>query len=534
MDTLLVGIDAACFPVLDPLFENGELPTIRSIFESGASGPLESQIPPWTASAWPSMYTGTNPGKHGVFDFLTFDGYDWDVVNATRVRQRTLWEIIDYHGFTSVVVNAPVTHPPREFDGALVPGYTAPENPTCHPEGILDDVREAVGEYRLYARKGLSEDEHLQEYLDLTRMRGEAFRYLADRFDPKFGFVQFQQTDTVFHEFPGDAEKVAAIYRAVDAQLARIIDQFDPETVIIASDHGMGEYTDTEFRVNEFLRAHGFVETKRGGEEGMPSWNTIWDGKLSEGEDSGAPEPGPLERAMARAAAFGITSQRLGRVLSRLGLAEFVVEHVPTSVISAGTEQVDFANSRAYMRSRIECGIRINLEGREPNGVVPAAEYESTREELIALLSAVETPNGDPVFEDVAPREKYFQGPEAEHAVDVVTVPAGFDQFLSAQLLGDEFGTPAEPWNHKLEGVIAASGDIVHPEVDVTGAHLFDVAPTVLASLGLPASDEMDGRVLPFIEEVGTSTYPAFEPDAAVETNDSAVEARLADLGYLE
>ena len=66
MQTLLIGIDAGCRSVLEPLFEEDALPHLASIFDEGSSGPLESQLPPWTPSAWPSLYTGVNPGKHGV------------------------------------------------------------------------------------------------------------------------------------------------------------------------------------------------------------------------------------------------------------------------------------------------------------------------------------------------------------------------------------------------------------------------------------------------------------------------------------
>ncbi len=70
------------------------------------------------------------PGKHGVYDFLSFDGYHWNVVNATHVRERPIWELLGEHGIRSVVVNVPVTHPAREFDGALIPGMTAPKTLT--------------------------------------------------------------------------------------------------------------------------------------------------------------------------------------------------------------------------------------------------------------------------------------------------------------------------------------------------------------------------------------------------------------------
>ena len=528
--TLLIGIDATCDRVLDPMFEDGELPALASIFERGVRERLESQIPPWTASAWPSLYTGMNPGKHGVFSFLSFDGYDWDVVNSTDVRERTMWELLDRHGMTSVVVNAPVTHPPREFDGALIPGYTAPEDPECHPDGLLEEVREAIGQYRVYPPKDV---DLVEGYRSCVRMRGEAFTYLADRFDPEFGFLQFQATDSIFHRRPEDDEAIRTIYREVDRQVGSILETCDPDTVIVASDHGIGPYDGVEFRVNDFLREEGYLRTKRGG-EGMPSWATVRERNLKEGDEATRRERSAIERTMATFAAVGVTSQRLGALLERLGLAEFVAERVPAAVVSAGAEQVDFPESAAYVRSRIELGVRINLQGREPDGIVPPSEYESVRSELIEALGSVTTPDGNPVFETVAPREAFFHGPESERAVDVVTVPANFDHFLSATLRNEQFGPPSEPWNHKLDGIVAIEGVGVDSDADVDGAHLFDVAPTVLATLDVPADERMDGHVLPCVSPVGRRDYPRFDGDLSIETADEEVERRLADLGYLE
>jgi len=529
--SLLVGIDAACFPVVDPMLSAGELPNLERILARGVGGPLRSQIPPWTPSAWPTAYTGTNPGKHGLFDFLAFDGYDWSVVDATRLRERPIWETASEAGRSSVVVNVPVTHPPRPFDGALIPGYTAPEDPPCHPEGLLADVRDAIGDYRVYlpGRKPYP----VSAYCDLARMRGRAFRYLADAFDPDFGFVQFQVTDTVFHRRPGDLEAVREIYRTVDHEVGEIVSACDPGNVVVVSDHGIGEYGGYEFRVNEFLRRRGYVETRRGG-EGMPSWATVRESRLRAGEEAGRDDPGPAERAMALAARVGITTQRVAPVVESLGLAPVLRRVLPRSVAEAGAEQVDFPRSVAYMRSRSELGVRINLAGREPDGTVPPEEYEAVRDELVDLLGSVLTPEGEPVFEDVAPRERYFDGPMAGDAVDVVTVPADFDHLLSARLDGDPFGPPSEPWNHKRDGLVAAAGPGIDPTASVEGADLVDVAPTVLATLGVPADERMDGRVLPIAESAGEERYPPFEATVAESARDEAVEARLADLGYLE
>ena len=60
-----------------------------------------------------------------------------------------------------------------------------------------------------------------------------------------------------------------------------------------------------------------------------------------------------------------------------------------------------------------------------------------------------------------------------------------------------------------------------------------DVAPTVLASLGVPPGDRMDGDALPAFEPLDPVSYPEYSGEDA-ETDDGAVESRLADLGYLE
>ncbi|AGN01550.1 hypothetical protein L593_08025 [Salinarchaeum sp. Harcht-Bsk1] len=587
--TLLIGIDGASHEVLA---ERGEsvVPNLTALLDRGSSGALESQIPPWTPSAWPSLYTGVNPGKHGVYGFLAFEGYDWDVVDYADVKAHALWELLSERGFTSVVVNVPVTHPPTAFDGALVPGYTSPESPTCHPSGLLADLEAELGDYRVYDDSTDPSDdraERIESYERLLASRGEAFRYLADRFDPDFGFLQFQQTDTVFHESPEDDRVVDAVYAAADREIGATIEACDPDVVLVASDHGIGPYDGHEFRANSFLRDRGDVATTVG-EGGMPSWTSIARNRLQGDPAGGAGDADgsadasgnsaangtagatALERSLAVAARVGVTSQRIERVVKRLGIEDLVLRIAPADAVRAAAEQVDFPASRAYVRDRIELGVRINLEGREPEGVVPPAEYDAVRSELVDALSAVETPDGEPVFEAVRPREAVFDGPYLEDAPDVVVVPNEFDQFLSASLHDEQFGPPSEPWNHKLDGLIAVAGDVdtsvsladrfratadgsrtaadspAAGDGSPTGdthreaAHLFDVAPTVLATFGLPAAERMDGDVLPVVEPAGVERYPDYDPaadgpaGAPAATEESAVEDRLADLGYLE
>ncbi|WP_435362206.1 alkaline phosphatase family protein [Haloarchaeobius sp. DFWS5] len=537
LDVLLIGIDAGCLSVFDELEERDTTPTLSRIREESAMGPLRSQIPPWTPSAWPSLYTGVNPGKHGVFGFVSYDGYDWHVSRADHIDEPTMWEMLDQNDVSSVVVNAPVTHPPPAIDGAVVPGFIGPENPRCHPEGTLDEIRREIGEYRVYPEysrgdENWTDEEKMEEYTSLVRMRSEAFQYLVDKHKPDFGFVQFQKTDTVFHEFEGDWDKVHQVYAEADKQIEQILEETNPDTVFIASDHGMGEYDAYEFRVNDYLHDEGFVEVTNGG-KGMPSWNPIRN-ELREGKDVDSWEPGMAEKLASAAAKMGLTATRIRKGLEKVKLDQVAMRYAPEDVARTGNKQVSFPDSIAYLRSRTELGVRLNVEGRDPEGVVAQEDYDDVRAEVIESLRGVTDPDGNPVFDEVVPRERYFEGDHVDEAVDIVTIPRNMNYFLSDQIRDEYFAPPTEPYNHKLDGVVAAFGEGVDETASIEGAHLFDVAPTIMSALGVPYNEKTDGKTLPVVEDIGARAYRSKGIDEKTQSPEEAVESRLSDLGYLE
>src|SRR5437763_11972890 len=66
---LVVGLDGGTEAVIG--LPDADLPNIAAIRAQGASATLRSTVPPITAAAWPSMMTGWNPGRHGMYDFRT-------------------------------------------------------------------------------------------------------------------------------------------------------------------------------------------------------------------------------------------------------------------------------------------------------------------------------------------------------------------------------------------------------------------------------------------------------------------------------
>jgi Flp pilus assembly protein TadD len=101
---------------------------------------------------------------------------------------------------------------------------------------------------------------------------------------------------------------------------------------------------------------------------------------------------------------------------------------------------------------------------------------------------------------------------------------------------------------HRPHGVFIAAGESIKRDELIHGATLLDVAPTILALLGLPVADDMDGKVLTriFKEPVEEERIDSYEPphpndgvhrDVTLEETDpwAARQAlvQLAELGYI-
>jgi len=152
-------------------------------------------------------------------------------------------------------------------------------------------------------------------------------------------------------------------------------------------------------------------------------------------------------------------------------------------------------DARAY--SLVPGRFYLNVEGREPDGVVPESEYEAVREELRAELEAWEGPNGNPVAKRVVERETVFRGDHDAIAPDLVVIPhEGFD-LKSGFRPHDAVFDPDGPRTgmHTFED---AALFIDHPDAKVEDADLLDVAPTLLRLLDVDygGRTDLDGASL--------------------------------------
>jgi hypothetical protein len=156
---LLIGWDAADWSILHPLIDAGEMPALRRLVESGASGALLCTQPLVPAAQWTTIGTGKRPWQHRVCHPIEkFIGNNEAVpVSAAQRRSRSLWQMLAQSGKRSLVVGWPATHGDQTENAVVVsdrfaqptvgPGikpWPPPPPGTYWPEGIgqrLDGLR---------------------------------------------------------------------------------------------------------------------------------------------------------------------------------------------------------------------------------------------------------------------------------------------------------------------------------------------------------------------------------------------------------
>src|SRR5882762_6887447 len=70
---IVIGLDGLETSIVEAMLSQGELPNLAKIRSVGSYSRLRTTSPAQTPVAWSSFATGTNPGGHGIFDFIRRD-----------------------------------------------------------------------------------------------------------------------------------------------------------------------------------------------------------------------------------------------------------------------------------------------------------------------------------------------------------------------------------------------------------------------------------------------------------------------------
>ncbi|KPJ59649.1 MAG: hypothetical protein AMS15_06765 [Planctomycetes bacterium DG_23] len=475
---LIIGLDGATWKVLRPLMEEGYMPHLAKLAAGGARGTLMSILPANTAAAWSSFQTGVNPGKHGITNFMMYDSSanQMKLVSSVSIKSKTVWETISEQGRKTILINVPMTYPPRPIKGIVLSGILTPRvgPDMIYPGRLFGELKERLREYKILvpgnrlANMGL--EEFINEQIGVEKVRFDLARHLLKQYEWDVFMVHNQSMDVVQHtcwryldrnSSYFDEKKfsqIAPFYEASDEFIHSLLDAAGPEvTVIIVSDHGFG-LSERSLNLNVWLRKAGFLSVN----------SRIWLGYL----------------------------KYLVKRMDWLGLRKRLIDKKWTVFRLLGARAkfnqmlINWQKTRAFTASHFYGSIYLNC-GEGLKREIARSIVEGLRE--------LKDPQTKKRACEAYSKWQIYQGPCLDLLPDVIVEP--FEGYYCNPTL-DPVGISSEAFpsdlltgTHRREGIAILNGPRVRRSRDFS-AHITDIAPTILFLLGAAIPEYMDGRAL--------------------------------------
>lgn len=540
---LIVGLDGAGFDLVSKLMDAGDLPTLRAMAAKGAAGPLRSTTPPITGPSWLGLATGLDTDQTGICDFLVRRPplFDMRPITSRDFEGRAVWDTLGASGARVAVFNFPILFPPYPVNGVMVSGFGTDESTQwTYPEGLKRELLEATGpDYNLtinYHHEVYDDAHRFLDDLDAALARRLDAAELVCRREPwDLFFVVLSETDWLLHRCwadldpshprydaersPAVAERALAVWRRVDAGIARLVDAMgDGASTLVCSDHGFGPNTAT-IRINLLLEREGLLVRKQ----------------LAE-------RPGAvLRRASARAAQrAGAVAARIGGPVGRaLGRARrHARRYLPRDESAYLASVVDLDRSVAFDAGHTIPFAGLYVAPRFPRG---SAEYVAALDRVEAALDRFGRESGIAI----ATHRAWLESADRlETLPDLVVAADDWGAtFLKADFSGEPFVRASyssrHTGSHRPLGLYLASGPAFVRHEPGVEASILDVAPTVLAVLGVATPAGRRGRVLD--ELLATKGERRAAPpeiqhtaEDGAEDEEADMRERLRGLGYIE
>ena len=280
---LLIGWDAADWEHINPLLEEGLMPTLDALINRGVMGNLATLQPVLSPMLWNSVATGKFADKHGIHGFIEPDPVNGGArpYTSTSRKCKAVWNILSQSGLRSNVVGWWASHPAEPINGTVVTnafggvrfdpqkGWIVPKG-AIHPQErgaelarfkvfpnelteahILPFIPDAAKidqkkDKRLSSFAKILSDNASVHAVVTALMESEPWDFTAVYYD---GIDHFSHAFMPYHppklewikeeDFAMYKDVVKGGYRFHDMMLERLLDLAGPDTtVILCSDHG--------------------------------------------------------------------------------------------------------------------------------------------------------------------------------------------------------------------------------------------------------------------------------------------------------
>jgi predicted AlkP superfamily phosphohydrolase/phosphomutase len=499
---MMLGLDAAELGLIRRWIAAGRLPALAALTARGRFGALTSPADSYAGGVWPSFWAARPVPEHGIYHNKLWRAAAMrlEVPTDDWLRARPFWESAAAAGLRVCALDVPmVLGRPRPVNGVYLGGW-----------GTHDLIARGSWPPGLWAEIEARHGQPLMPPEHFGRQDGAALLALRERLLAATGQMRRIALDLLAHEqwdlacivfgathraghYLWDlsqidaaaldpAERVrledalAEVYAAVDAAVGEICAGLDEDTLVLAfAVHGMGP---------------------------NPGWADLLADMLADaGRARGAAAP---RRGLLFALKSVVPFHWVRPLLTRLPAA---ASNRLVALWSA--RMLDWATTRHFPLPMDHAGyLRINLQGRERDGIVPPGPaYDALLDELATLIMSLRaSASGHPLAAAVErPWQEQPQAAERDLLPDLLVTWAGprvgeVREVVSDLVPGWRFAVPARlpsgrAGNHLGHGWFVAAGPGVVPG-EAAGGDIVDLVPTAAAALGLAPDPAWHGRPL--------------------------------------
>lgn len=493
---VVVAIDGVDPDSVARYADAGWLPNLASRFGQARQVELQSLADLFLNSPWACALSGVAVENHGIHVFRPIKNGTCDILEAAEWQMPTpFWETAVRTGLRASVLDAPLYGPPAP--NAALEGLNVLEwgahpmirAPGSFPPSLLGEIEGRNGPHPVR-----EDDAYLTAADELTacqerlcegvRARERVIMDMLDRDPPDLFVATFTELHIAGHQFlsltaPGHARfdsAVAAqlgdkplrrVFEAVDAAAGKILRRLAPETtVLVLCMGGVRVSYGASLLLDDVLRKVGIT-------------------------------------APARSAP--VLAQRLWHLLPT-ALRKAIKRQAPDFLLRQANAQfwksLDWTATRAFALPWAYDGyLRINQRGREPHGIVAdGAERAALLDEIEAIVSELRIAGTDkPAAYRIVRTQDAYRGRASAELPDLRVLWRNDKpiEAVESPRLGRIPNRDIGPRGaHTNPGVILAWGPGIAEGPAISGVRDVDLAPTVLALLGIAPPEGMDGRVV--------------------------------------
>jgi predicted AlkP superfamily phosphohydrolase/phosphomutase len=524
---LFLGMDAGNKFLIQEWANACILPTFRSLFARGLVGDTISLDGFYEGSTWPSLYTGVTPARHAMHSLIQLTPGTYELHRISPgdfIKRNPFWTHLSQKGLRVAVLDIPLSGISHGLNGIQMVEWG------CHdgvygfstlPPQLKQEVLVRFGNHPLTTSCDLScqSPQEIPVFRDLllegVKRKTELTRHYLNQGGWDFFAQVFSESHCVGHQcwhlhdqgHPRHDPKTAAlvgdpvrdVYVAIDSALGEILSQVDHETVVvILMGHCMAHYVGIPFLLPEILCRLNVAE--RPSADTSSATINQFDRVLTW---SWRQVPEAI-RGRLESLAYTIRTwidRRQGR----------------SSPLFFG---IDPRKSRCFLlhNGASVCGLRVNLRGREPEGLVqPGSEMNAFCDELTQdLLNIVNLDTGRPAIKSVKRTAAFYRGEYLDYLPDLLVewddekssnhAFAGNAEGTRTRLASEKIGivegvnSYCRTGDHRPEGLFIAFGPGIKPGRLERPVSIMDFAPTFTSLFGVALPD-VDGKPIQEILE---------------------------------